>query len=99
VIATAVGVLFLSQLEQVVELLGASQAVQYMIQGAIVALGMGLRNAPWRRLFGARAGIAGPGSATASGPPVQGALDVSNGPPGGPLERSSEEEETVDVKP
>jgi hypothetical protein len=99
VIATAVGVLFLSQLEQVVELLGASQAVQYMIQGAIVALGMGLRNAPWRRLFGARAGISGPGSATATGSLVSSPPDVSNGPPGGSLERSSEEEETVDVKP
>jgi ribose transport system permease protein len=62
VVATAVGVLFLSQLEQVVELLGASEAVQDVIQGAIVALGMGLRNAPWRRLLGARAGIAGEGA-------------------------------------
>jgi ribose transport system permease protein len=99
VIATAVGVLFLSQLEQVVELLGATQAVQDIIQGAIVALGMGLRNAPWRRLFGARAGIAGPGSATATGSLVPGAPHASNGPPVGPRERSSEEEETVDVKP
>jgi hypothetical protein len=43
---------------------------------------MGLRNAPWRRLLGARAGIAG-ASAT--------------GPLRGPVQRSSEEEETVDV--
>lgn len=99
VIATAVGVLFLSQLEQVVELLGASQAVQDIIQGAIVALGMGLRNAPWRRLFGARAGLAGARPATASGPLVGSGSSASNGPPGGSLERSSEEEETVDVKP
>jgi ribose transport system permease protein len=82
VVATGAGVLFLSQLEQVVELLGASEAVQDVIQGAIVALGMGLRNAPWRRLLGARAGIAG-ASAT--------------GPLRGPVQRSSEEEETVDV--
>ena len=60
---------------------------------------MGLRNAPWRRLFGARAGIAGPGSATASASLVGSERNASNGPPGGPLERSSEEEETVDVKP
>jgi ribose transport system permease protein len=99
VIATAVGVLFLSQLEQVVELLGASQAVQDIIQGAIVALGMGLRNAPWRRLFGARAGLAAARPATASGPLVGSGPSASNGPPGGSLERSSEEEETVDVKP
>jgi ribose transport system permease protein len=59
VIATAGGVLFLSQLDQVVELLGATQAVQYVIQGAIVALGMGLRNTPWRRLLGSRAGLLG----------------------------------------
>ena len=50
VIATAGGVLFLSQLEQVVSALGAQTSVEYLIQGAIVALGMGLRNVPWRQL-------------------------------------------------
>jgi ribose transport system permease protein len=50
VIATAVGVLFLSQLEQVISALGAKTSVDYIIQGAIVALGMGLRNVPWGRL-------------------------------------------------
>lgn len=50
VIATAGGVLFLSQLEQVVSALGAQISVEYLIQGAIVALGMGLRNVPWRQL-------------------------------------------------
>jgi ribose transport system permease protein len=54
VVATAAGVLFLSQLEQVVELLGATQGVQYVIQGSIVAIGMGLRNVPWRRLGASR---------------------------------------------
>jgi ribose transport system permease protein len=109
VVATGVGVLFLSQLEQVVELLGASQAGQDIIQGAIVALGMGLRNAPWRRLLGARTGLAGRGAAATAGP-VAGAGSSAashsgegpgrgNGPPGGPLHRSSEEEETVDVNP
>jgi ribose transport system permease protein len=43
VIATAGGVLFLSQLDQMLLVLGTSQALQYVIQGAIVALGMGLR--------------------------------------------------------
>jgi ribose transport system permease protein len=108
VVATAVGVLFLSQLEQVVELLGASQAVQYVIQGAIVALGMGLRNAPWRRLLGTRAGFAGQGAATTgsvAGAGSSGGRDPGegpggrDGPPHGPVHRSSEEEETVDVKP
>jgi ribose transport system permease protein len=50
VIATAGGVLFLTQLEQVISALGAQTSVDYLIQGAIVALGMGLRNVPWRRL-------------------------------------------------
>ncbi len=51
VIATAGGVLFLSQLEQVISALGAETSVDYIIQGAIVALGMGLRNIPWHHLL------------------------------------------------
>jgi ribose transport system permease protein len=53
VVATGAGVLFLSQLDQVLQVLGVSQAIQYVIQGAIVALSMGLRNVPfggWLRL-------------------------------------------------
>jgi ribose transport system permease protein len=53
-IATAGGVLFLSQLDQVLLDLGVSQAVQYVIQGAIVALGMGLRTARFRDWGGLR---------------------------------------------
>jgi ribose transport system permease protein len=49
VVATGVGALFLSQLDQVVLATGAGSAVQSLIQGAIVALGMGLRNVPWTR--------------------------------------------------
>lgn len=49
-IATAGGVLFLSQLNQLLTVLGASQAAQYIVQGAIVALGMGLRGVPWSRI-------------------------------------------------
>jgi len=56
VIATAVGVLFLSQLEQVVSVLGAKTSVDYLIQGAIVALGMGLRNVPWNQILPGRRG-------------------------------------------
>ena len=44
VVATAAGVLFLSQLDQVLAVLGVSTAIQDVIQGAIVALSMGLRN-------------------------------------------------------
>lgn len=59
VIATAGGVLFLSQLETVISALGAETSVDYIIQGAIVALGMGLRNIPWRLVFSRRGGDAG----------------------------------------
>jgi ribose transport system permease protein len=47
VVATAGGALFLTQLEQVVLAMGAQNAVQLLIQGAIVAAGMGLRNVRW----------------------------------------------------
>jgi hypothetical protein len=67
VIATTVGVLFLSQLEQVVSALGAKTSVQYLIQGAIVALGMGIRNVPWRQILPGRSGA--DDSAAAAPPP------------------------------
>ena len=51
VIATAVGAVFLTQLDQVLTANGASEAVEFMIQGAIIALGMLLRNVPWHRLY------------------------------------------------
>jgi ribose transport system permease protein len=51
VIATAGGVLFLAQLDQLLQVLGVTEAVQLIIQGVIVALGMGLRSAPWRALL------------------------------------------------
>lgn len=50
VIATLGGVLFLSQLDQLLQVLGVSQAYQYVIQGAIIALSMGLRTVPWGAL-------------------------------------------------
>ena len=49
VVATAVGAVFLTQLDQVVTANGAAQSVEFIIQGAIIALGMLLRNVPWRR--------------------------------------------------
>jgi ribose transport system permease protein len=51
VVATGIGALFLTQLDQVVLATGAGSAVQSLIAGAIVALGMGLRNVPWRRVL------------------------------------------------
>jgi ribose transport system permease protein len=50
VVASAVGALFLTQLDRLVLSTGAEQAVQSLIQATIVALGMGLRNVPWARL-------------------------------------------------
>ena len=55
VVATAVGALFLTQLDQVLTANGATQAVEFMIQGSIIAVGMLLRNVPWRRLSAALA--------------------------------------------
>jgi ribose transport system permease protein len=59
VVATAVGAVFLTQLDQLVLSTGADNAVQSLIQGAIVALGMGLRNVPWRRIVPTRGGRIG----------------------------------------
>jgi len=68
VIATTVGVLFLSQLEQVVSALGAKTSVQYLIQGTIIAVGMGIRNVPWHRILPGRSGA---DDAAAPDPPAQ----------------------------
>jgi ribose transport system permease protein len=46
VAATAVGAVFLTQLEQVVLGMGAPSSVQLIIQGSIIAFGMALRNLP-----------------------------------------------------
>src|SRR4051794_8613216 len=50
VAATAGGALLLTQLQQVVLGMGAAPAVQFVIQGSVIALGMALRHVPWRRL-------------------------------------------------
>lgn len=49
VLASALGALFLSQLNQLVLSMGAPTAVQYLISGAIIAAGVGLRRVPLRR--------------------------------------------------
>jgi ribose transport system permease protein len=74
VVATAAGALFLTQLEQVVLGSGAGVSGQYLIQGAIIALGMALRSlSRWSVLStGARFAAptkTGPG---AKGPPAGG---------------------------
>jgi ribose transport system permease protein len=52
VLATAVGALFLTQLQQVVFGAGAPASVQLLIQSIAIGLGMALRSVPWRRWFG-----------------------------------------------
>ena len=50
VVATGGGALFLTQLDQVVRGMGYGTAVQYIIQGLIIALGMAVGSVQWRRL-------------------------------------------------
>jgi ribose transport system permease protein len=51
VAATAVGAVFLTQLQQVTIGMGARTSTQFIIQAVIIALGMALRLLPWRRVF------------------------------------------------
>ena len=109
VIATAGGVLFLSQLEQVISALGAEISVEYLIQGAIVALGMGLRNVPWGRLVfrggGPTPAIAGATSSSQAPSPDavgdtgsgRGARSASGSDNGRALVSPNTEEDSVDV--
>jgi ribose transport system permease protein len=52
VAASAVGALFLVQLEQETLGMGAPTSVQGIIEALIIALGMALRLVPWREVFG-----------------------------------------------
>jgi ribose transport system permease protein len=70
VIATLGGVLFLSQLDQLLQVLGVSQAYQYVIQGAIIALSMGLRTVPWGALRRSASRRHGAGPTEGSSPPT-----------------------------
>jgi ribose transport system permease protein len=88
VIGTAVGVLFLSQLEQVISALGAKTSVEYLIQGAIVALGMGLRNVPWNQILPGRRGDVDAADTTSH--------DPANGN-GRALLSEHKEEDSIDV--
>jgi ribose transport system permease protein len=49
--ATAIGAIFLTQLQQVTVGMGASTSAQFIIQAVIIILGMALRLAPWKPLF------------------------------------------------
>jgi len=92
VIATAVGVLFLSQLEQVISALGAKNSVDYLIQGAIVALGMGLRNVPWNQILPGRRGGDSDAAADSSTSQEDTASDSRR-----TLLKEHKEEESIDV--
>ncbi|HZO06601.1 MAG TPA: ABC transporter permease [Solirubrobacterales bacterium] len=109
VIATAGGVLFLSQLETVISALGAETSVDYLVQGAIVALGMGLRNIPWRLLLARRGGDAGASPApnpasqnsdsdgSGQGSPPPGVRSASGPSVGRALVSPNTEEDAIDV--
>lgn len=68
VLATAGGALFLTQLQQVVFGAGAPASVQLLIQSIAIALGMGLRTVPWKRLGTAFRSIKSSPSSRASTP-------------------------------
>jgi ribose transport system permease protein len=106
VIATAAGVLFITQLDQIVLISDGDRADQFLVQGLVVAVAMGLRNVPWRRMFaaGRTAGPAQEPSSQSSGAAAQGGPSpggetpgAKNGAPRRSKERSNEEEDTVDV--
>ena len=67
VVATGIGALFLTQLEQVIRGMGAPSSVQFVIQGSIIALGMAVGAVPWRRLR-VLAGRPGPLAVATAGP-------------------------------
>jgi ribose transport system permease protein len=75
VVATLGGAIFLTQLGAVVLGMGAPPAAQLILQGAIIALGMGLRNVPWSRLRRASTSAgAPPGGDGKAAAPVEGAV-------------------------
>jgi ribose transport system permease protein len=82
VAATAVGAVFLTQLEQVVLGMGAPNSIQLVIQGVIIAVGMALRQLPTARLR-ALAGSRLRGTGTPQ--PLSLSLEGANDPP--PLEQ------------
>jgi ribose transport system permease protein len=51
VAATAIGAIFLVQLQQVVIGMGAPTSAQFVIQAAIILLGMSISVVPWRLIF------------------------------------------------
>jgi ribose transport system permease protein len=63
VVASAMGALFLSQLEQLVLTTGVNNAIQYLIEAAAIVAGVAIYNVRWGRVrdwISGRRGIAGP---------------------------------------
>ena len=52
VVASAVAALFITQLDQYVLTSGAKDAVQNLVQAAVLAAGIAIYSVPWRRLVG-----------------------------------------------
>jgi ribose transport system permease protein len=53
VVASAIGAVFLIQLQQVILGMGAAASIQHIIEAFIIAVGMALRLVPWRNVSGA----------------------------------------------
>jgi ribose transport system permease protein len=70
-VATAIGALFLSQLDQFVLTTGVSSAVQFLVQAAALAIGIAIYSVSWRRVrewFRARTSTEGPAPESAAPP-------------------------------
>lgn len=50
-VATGIGALFLSQLNQVIATMGADTSVQLLVQGIVIAVSMAITNISWRPSF------------------------------------------------
>jgi ribose transport system permease protein len=88
VVATGGGALFLTQLDQVVRGMGYGTAVQFIIQGSIIALGMAVGAVQWRRVRAFRRGrptVPGVLAATAGASPSSHSL-----PPSGAADPTSD---------
>lgn len=92
VAATAVGAVFLTQLEQVVLGMGAPSSIQLIIQGSIIAVGMALRQVPVSRLAAA---LRRRPVAETSAQPISLSLEGAQDPP--PLE--SHDDRLADRRP
>jgi ribose transport system permease protein len=73
VVATAIGALFISQLDQFVLTTGVDAAVQYLVQAGALAAGVAVYSVPWGRLrerfrSGRDSGAEAPGDPTAGTP-------------------------------